>query len=91
MLSLPVVVQLQQLACCVCTGSPFDRGTEDLAPVSSKQGEQKYSPCLIFRESSGVFLHLSPRNRKGMEMFERNWRKWKQENVGEKLEGKGLK
>lgn len=27
---------------------PSTVGTEDLAPVSSKQGEQKSSPCLIF-------------------------------------------
>lgn len=87
--SLPVVVQLQQGAACA-RALPSTVGTEDLVPVSSKQGEQKSSLCLVFWESSEFFLHLSRRNRSG-EILERNWRKWKQENVGEKLEGKHLK
>lgn len=85
MFTLPVVVQLEQHATCVHTGLSSTMGTEDLLPVSSKQGEQKSSPCLMFWESSEVSLHLSQRNRRGrdagekleemdQEMFKRNWK-----------------
>lgn len=78
-------VQLQQHATCVRTGLPPTVSTEDSLPVTSKQGEQKSSPCLRFWESSEVSLHLSRRNRRGrdagekleemdQEMFKRNWK-----------------
>lgn len=76
MFSLPVVVQLEQRATCVRTGLPSAMGTEDLLSVSSKQGEQKSSLCLMFWESSEVSLHLSRRNRRGR-------------GAGEKLEEMG--
>lgn len=76
MFSLPVVVQLEQRATWVRTGLPSAMGTEDSLSVSSKQGEQKSSLCLMFWESSEVSLHLSRRNRRGR-------------GAGEKLEEMG--
>lgn len=73
-------------ACCMHAHGPsFHHGHRRLTPVSSKQGEQKSSPCLMFWESSEVSLHLSWRNRRGrdagekleemdQEMFKRNWK-----------------
>lgn len=51
---------------------PSTTGTEDLVPVSSKLEGQKSSPCLFLGEFREVFLPLSQRNRRGMEMLERN-------------------
>lgn len=88
MFSLPVVVQLEQRATCVSTGLPSAMGTEDSLSVSSKQGEQKSSPCLMFWESSEVSLHLSGETG-GVEVLERtggNVRKCSRETGRKRLE-----
>lgn len=72
----------------VRTGLPSAMGTEDSLSVSSKQGEQKSSPCLMFWESSEVSLHLSGETG-GVEVLERtggNVRKCSRETGRKRLE-----
>lgn len=86
--SLPVVVQLEQGATCVRTGLPSAVGTDNSLSVSSKQGEQKSSLCLMFWESSEVSLHLSGETG-GVELLERtggNVRKCSGETGRKRLE-----
>lgn len=64
-------------ACCVRTSSSFLRGAQRMSSLSQQAGKQKSSQCLMFWELSEVFLCLSQRTRRGIEMLERNQRKWK--------------
>lgn len=64
-------------ACCVRTRSSFRRGAQGMSSLSQQAGRQKSSQCLLFWELSEVFLCLSQRTRRGIEMLERNRRKWK--------------
>lgn len=64
-------------ACCVRTSSSFHHGAQGMSSLSQQAGRQKSSQCLMFWELSEVFLCLSQRTRRGIEMLERNQRKWK--------------